>query len=156
MLKAHTKNSFIRIIKSCGKNPELDWVVMVVLFFLLMITVAVLGIGFLFQTKRFVQDQRSATGIASDSGIKTKEEELRDVLNEYMRKSELHTKILGEANIQVEKIATSTATTTPSAVATTTLATPSTASRTNTPADTNVNTGSEPRASDASDTTLSE
>lgn len=156
MSKAHTKNSFIRIIKSCGKNPELDWVFMVVLFFLLMIVVAVLGVGFLFQTKRFVQDQRSATGIATDTGIKTKEEELRDVLGQYMRKSELHTKILGEANIQVEKIATSTATTTPTAVATTTSTTSRITPETNTPAGTNVNTNTASRASDTSDTKTSE
>ena len=119
MAQSHKKNTYTYLLSNIGKNPELDWVSVLIVFFGLCIGVIALSVGLFFQVHYFITHQLEDAHTPQISNTKTKEEELRELVQIYQEKKEKHQELLGTSDIRVEQpVATSTA-----LVATTTSAT---------------------------------
>jgi hypothetical protein len=119
MAQSHKKNTYTYLLNNIGKNPELDWVSVVIVFFGLFLGVVALSIGLFFQITYFITHQLEDAHTPQISNTKTKEEELRELVNVYQVRKEKHQALLGTSDIRVEQIVS----TSTESVATTTSAT---------------------------------
>lgn len=109
------------ILGKVGKNPEQDWMLVLIICVTLVISVLVfLGLDF-FKTQAFIKSGITSTDATGGVNVKTKEEELRDIIDVYVKKKQAHEALLGRSKFEVEKApATTTASTTASTVASST------------------------------------
>lgn len=121
MSEKNKKTLFKNYLKKIGKNPEQDWVIIIFILVVLVFIGVTFSVVVYYKTGVFIKNALEQVKPSVKNIIKTKEEELREIINVYVTRSAVHNTILGQSNLLVEiNVATTTATTTNVFVATTT------------------------------------
>lgn len=103
-----------------GKNSVQDWFVIVLIFSFLFLILIVFSVINFISIKSFIKDGPVTSDGVDKQKIKSKEEELRDIINIYVEKEKSHTSIFKNSKAEIEKpVATTTASTTGSVASTT-------------------------------------
>lgn len=89
--------------RKVGKDPATDWFLILCFFALLIVTtVSLTGYRF-FKVNTFIKSLSNSVTASVDSGKKTKEEELQEVIKFYKAKQTTHDALLGRSKIDVKK-----------------------------------------------------
>lgn len=100
---------------SIGKNPRLDWLLLIVLFAILVLAGVTWSVIHFLDVKSSLEATLNKSETNHSAAAKTQEEELQDIIDMYQAKKANHAGLLGRAKIDTaaeKKAATSTATST--------------------------------------------
>lgn len=86
-----------------GRDPSTDWFILLCIFVTMVVIVISLTAFRFFKVNNFIADLSMNTGTSADAGVKTREEELQDIIEYYKAKQERHNQLLGNSKIEVKK-----------------------------------------------------
>lgn len=97
-----------------------DWFIVVLVFSVLFLFLIIFSVINFVSIKSFIKDGPVAVDGVDRQKIKSKEEELREIINIYVEKEKSHASIFKNSKAEIEKpVATTTASTTASVASTT-------------------------------------
>ncbi len=86
-----------------GRDPSIDWFILLCVFACMTVIVISLTAFRFYKANNFMTALSLNTGTSADAGVKTREEELQEIIEYYKTKQERHNQLLGNSKIEVKK-----------------------------------------------------